>query len=108
MLSKHIEDKHLRIAILSSESLEHKRQTTYHILKNDSHSDDSFENVSIEKEKSKDEKSLLKKKIREMEKELTNHEKDLAQEELKSVSINFDLMNQKYEDILNEKKILRK
>ena len=51
MLSKHIEDKHLRIAILSSESLEHTKQTTYHILKNDSHSDDSFENVSIEKEK---------------------------------------------------------
>ena len=108
MLSKHIEDKHLGIAMLSSESPEHKKQTTYPILRNDSHSDDSFENVSIEKEKSKDEKSLLKKKIREMEKELTNHEKDLAQEELKSVSINFDLMNQKYEDILNEKKILRK
>ena len=117
MLSKHIEDKHLGIAMLSSESPEHKKQTTYPILRNDSHSDDSFENVSIEKKKrlyilalkqSEDEKYLLKKKIREMEKELTNHEKDLAQEELKSVSINFDLMNQKYEDILNEKKILRK
>ena len=64
--------------MLSSESPEHKKQTTYPILRNDSHSDDSFENVSIEKEKSEDEKSLLKKKIREMEKELTDHEKGIS------------------------------